>query len=168
MANSRLKISNDKLVKDYDSLKKKLTKSKQKASKIEDHNKVLQKKLDDLWERSQLEKENVKLTAKYEAEQDSRKKIEELNRKISELEKELNEQVAKEREYIKKEKQLEKIKRELVEQSMRKSQELNKSVHLNQEFSMTHGTNVSMLAETNYHLSQENHHLEKDLKDLNK
>jgi hypothetical protein len=35
----------------------------------------LQKKLDDLWERQNMEKDNVKLITKYEVEQETRNKM---------------------------------------------------------------------------------------------
>eukprot|EP00347_Sterkiella_histriomuscorum_P006898 403351010 len=85
----KAKAQNDKIQKDLEHQVKKRKKYEAKCQRQEDQLKLVQKKLDDLWERQNLEKENAKLMTKYEIESESRKTINEMTMKIIELEKQL-------------------------------------------------------------------------------
>ena len=92
---SRLKLQMEKVQKDNEQMRKKIKSSDLKIAHQDKQNAALQKKLDDLFERQKLEKENARLITKYEIEQESSKVINDLGFQIRELEEALR---VKERE----------------------------------------------------------------------
>ncbi|CDW90566.1 UNKNOWN [Stylonychia lemnae] len=120
---SKLKIANDKLSKDYESTKKKNKKLDSKNLRLEEQIKTLQKKLDDLWERQNLEKENIKLISKYEVESESRKTINELTLKLIDLEKQLREKDQENQFHMNKNEELQRT----IDTEIKYNQLMNKS-----------------------------------------